>query len=200
MLVGVVAKSGKPLAPTKRLGKVRHLLKEGRAKVLCYDPFTIQLLYETTEYVPVEAALGIDPGASRTPLAVGQHRPGEETCEITYAKEILMRTDISSQLKRRASARRERRSRKTRYRKPRFDNRPKTFCSVCGKNHTPKLWKKKKRRNGRGYKWISNGRASVCRKCRHERANEKGGYDADIILNPTLRNKLSLPMAEARGF
>lgn len=195
MFINVVSKSGKPLAPTKRPGRVRHLLREGKAKIICYDPFTIQLLYETTEYVPVEAALGIDPGASRTPLAVEQHRPGEETCEITYAKEILMRTDISSQLKRRANARRERRGRR-RYRKPRFDNRPKTVCSICGKNHTPKLWKKKKRRNGRGYKWISNGRASVCRKCRHERANEKGGHDTDIILNPTLRSKVETVVRE----
>ncbi|MGB9887093.1 MAG: RNA-guided endonuclease IscB [Moorellales bacterium] len=196
MLINVVSKSGKPLAPTRRPGRVRHLLKEGNAKIICYDPFTIQLLYETTEYVPVEAALGIDPGASRTSLAVGQHKPDEETCEITYAKEILMRTDISSQLKRRAEARRERRGRKTRYRKPRFDNRLKTLCSICGKNHTPKLWKKVKRKNGKGHKWVSNGRASVCRKCRHERKDEKGKHDTDIILNPTLRNKVETIMRE----
>ena len=31
--VFVVSKSGKPLMPTKRLGKVRRLLKSGKAKV-----------------------------------------------------------------------------------------------------------------------------------------------------------------------
>ena len=31
--VYVVSKSGKPLMPTKRLGKVRRLLKSGKAKV-----------------------------------------------------------------------------------------------------------------------------------------------------------------------
>lgn len=189
MFVHVVSKTGKPLAPTKRLGKVRRLLKEGRAKIFCYDPFTIQLTYDTTEYVPVEATLGIDPGANDTPLAAEQHKPGARTCEITYAKEILLRDDISDHLKRRAAARRERRSR-LRYRKPRFDNRPKTYCSVCGKNHAPKLWKKVKRKNGKSYKWVSNGRASVCRKCRHEHPSAKGGHDTDIILNPTLRNKV----------
>ncbi|MEW5899586.1 MAG: RRXRR domain-containing protein [Bacillota bacterium] len=151
MFVNVVSKTGKPLAPTKRLGKVRHLLKEGRAKIFCYEPFTIQLTYETTEYVPVEVNLGVDPGANDTPLAAEQHKPDAKTCEITYAKEILMRTDISDHLKHRAAARGERRGR-LRYRKPRFDNRPKTYCSVCGKNHTPKLWVKKKRKNGKGYK------------------------------------------------
>ena len=48
--VFVVSKSGKPLMPTKRLGKVRRLLKSGKAKVFRYEPFTIQSVYETTEY------------------------------------------------------------------------------------------------------------------------------------------------------
>ncbi len=43
--VYVVSKSGKPLMPTKRLGKVRRLLKEGKVKVFRYEPFTIQLLH-----------------------------------------------------------------------------------------------------------------------------------------------------------
>jgi hypothetical protein len=195
MLVNVVSRSGKPLAPTRRLGKVRHLLKEGKAKVFCYEPFTIQLTYKTTEYVPVEVNLGIDPGANNTPLAAEQHKPDSATCEITYAKEILMRTDISTQLKHRANARRERRGRK-RYRKPRFDNRPKTYCSICGKNHTPKLWKKVKRKNGKSYKWVSNGRASICRKCQHEHPNAKGKHDTDIVLNPTLWNKVETIVGE----
>ena len=59
--VYVVAKSGKPLMPTKRLGKVRRLLKSGKAKVFRYEPFTIQLLYETTEYTQ-EVTLGVDAG------------------------------------------------------------------------------------------------------------------------------------------
>lgn len=195
MLINVVSKSGKPLAPTKRPGRVRHLLKEGKARIFCYDPFTIQLTYESTEFVPVEVTVGIGPGSNDTPIASGQHRLDSNTCEITYAKEVLMRTDISTQLKRRANARREMRGR-LRYRKPRFDNRPKTVCSVCGKNHTPKLWKKVKRKNGNSYKNVSNGRASICRKCRHERPGEKGKHDTDKILNPTLRNKLDTIVRE----
>ncbi|MCL6477073.1 MAG: HNH endonuclease [Peptococcaceae bacterium] len=195
MFINVVSKSGKPLAPTKRPGRVRRLLKEGKARIFCYDPFTIQLTYDTTEYVPVEAGIGIDPGSSNTPIASEQHESGAKICEITYVKEVLMRTDISTQLKRRANARRERRGR-LRYRKPRFQNRPKTYCSVCGKNHTPKLWKKVKRKNGNSYKWVSNSRASICRKCQHERPGEKGKHDTDIILNPTLRNKVDTIVRE----
>ena len=48
--VVVVSKSGKPLMPTKRLGKVRRLLKSGKAKVFRYEPFMLQSVYETIEY------------------------------------------------------------------------------------------------------------------------------------------------------
>ena len=34
--------------PTERFGKVRRLLKNGLAHVVCRIPFTIQLDYETT--------------------------------------------------------------------------------------------------------------------------------------------------------
>ena len=45
-LVYVLNKDGLPLMPTHKLGKVRHLLKEGRAKIIKRNPFTIQLNYE----------------------------------------------------------------------------------------------------------------------------------------------------------
>ena len=50
-LVYVLNKNNKPLMPTKRFGKVRHLLKEGKAKVTKREPFTIKLLYDSTNYV-----------------------------------------------------------------------------------------------------------------------------------------------------
>ena len=192
----VISASGKPLAPTRRPGRVRHLLKNGKARIYCYEPFTIQLLYVSTELVPIEMTLGIDPGSSDTPMAVEEHESGVETCNIVYVKEILLRTDISAQLKRRSDARGNRRKRTTRYRKRRFQNRIKSVCSVCGTNHTPKVWKKKKRKDGKGHKKVSNGRAAVCRKCQHERSNEKGKHDTDKILNPTLQNKVDTIIAE----
>ncbi|MFN3328580.1 MAG: RRXRR domain-containing protein, partial [Fervidobacterium pennivorans] len=61
-MVFVISKDGKPLMPTKRHGRVRRLLKQGLAKVVNREPFTIQLLYETTNYTqPV--TVGIDIGS-----------------------------------------------------------------------------------------------------------------------------------------
>ena len=45
-LVYVLNKDGLPLMPTHKLGKVRHLLKEGRAKIVKRNPFTIKLNYD----------------------------------------------------------------------------------------------------------------------------------------------------------
>jgi len=45
-VVYVLGKNGEHLAPTTRCGHVRCLLKEGKAKVVSTNPFTIQLLYE----------------------------------------------------------------------------------------------------------------------------------------------------------
>ena len=60
-MVYVISKSGKPLMPTNRHGKVRIWLKNKLAKVVQNKPFTIQLLYDTKEYTqPV--SLGIDSG------------------------------------------------------------------------------------------------------------------------------------------
>lgn len=50
-MVYVLSKDGKPLMPTERHGKVRRLLKEKKAKVVNRTPFTIQLLYDSTEFV-----------------------------------------------------------------------------------------------------------------------------------------------------
>ena len=60
-MVYVLSKEGKPLMPTKRHGKVKHMLRRGEAVVVKVKPFTIQLTYETSEYTqPV--TLGMDSG------------------------------------------------------------------------------------------------------------------------------------------
>lgn len=46
--VYVLDKNGSPLMPTSRCGKVRRLLNRGEARVIRREPFTIQLLKETT--------------------------------------------------------------------------------------------------------------------------------------------------------
>lgn len=49
-MVYVLDINGQPLMPTNRHGKIKHLLKQGKAKVVRRCPFTIKLLYESTAY------------------------------------------------------------------------------------------------------------------------------------------------------
>lgn len=102
--------------PTGRSGKVRRMLHDGKAVVVRREPFTIQLLYETTGFIqPV--SLGVDAGTKHVGLSATT-----EAMEL-FSAEVQLRTDIVKLLAQRREARRTRRNRKTRYRKPRFDNR-----------------------------------------------------------------------------
>ena len=67
-MVYVLNKDGEPLMPTERHGKVRRMLKEGKAKVVRREPFTIQLLYETTNYTQ-DITLGVDAGSKHIGLS-----------------------------------------------------------------------------------------------------------------------------------
>ena len=59
----VLDTDGTPLAPTHRHKHTRMLLKNGQAKVVCYRPYTIQLLYESeTPRVVPQLIAGQDPG------------------------------------------------------------------------------------------------------------------------------------------
>ena len=115
-MVYVLDKDGKPLMPTERHGKVRRLLREGQAHVVRLQPFTIQLDYESTTYKQ-EVSLGIDAGS----VHIGVSATTEK--KELFAAEVVLRTDIVKKLANRLEMRRTRRSRKTRYRKPRFNNR-----------------------------------------------------------------------------
>ena len=117
MVVYVLSKSGKKLMPTRRYGKVRRLLKTGKARVISRRPFAIQLLYNTTEYVQ-DITVGIDPGKT-----IGFAIINKQAGKVIQKGEIRLRDNISRLLRQRAEYRRGRRYRKTRYRKPRFLNR-----------------------------------------------------------------------------
>ena len=115
-MVYIISKDGKPLMPTKRHGKVRRLLKQGLAKVVRREPFTIQLLYDTTTYTqPV--TVGVDIGSK----VVGVSAITEK--QELFSSEIELRQDIRKLLLKRREYRRFRRYRKRRYRKSRFLNR-----------------------------------------------------------------------------
>lgn len=115
-MVYVLNKEGEPLMPTERHGKVRRMLKEGKAKVVRREPFTIQLLYETTNYTQ-EITLGVDAGSKHIGMSASTEK------KELYAGQVELRTDIVENLSTRREARRSRRGRKTRYRAPRFNNR-----------------------------------------------------------------------------
>ena len=103
--------------PTTRLGKVYRLLKTQKAHIVSYEPFTIQLDYEPDTQVIQPMTLGADSGAIHSGYSVAnEHRE-------YYSAEVIARNDISNRLSDRRMYRQSRRSRKTRYRQPRFKNR-----------------------------------------------------------------------------
>lgn len=115
-MVYVISYTGKALMPTNHHGKVKHLLREGKARVVRREPFTIQLLYDSKEYTqPI--TLGVDAGTTHVGLSATT-----ESNEL-FAAEVTLRRNIQELMSTRREARRIRRFRKTRYRAPRFDNR-----------------------------------------------------------------------------
>ena len=115
-MVYVLSIDGQPLMPTDRHGKVRHLLKDGRAEVVKCCPFTIRLLYDSTHYTQ-DIVLGVDAGSKHIGLS------GTTETKELYASDVELRNDIVDLISTRRQNRRFRRNRKTRYRKARFLNR-----------------------------------------------------------------------------
>lgn len=114
-MVYVINKQGQVLMPTERFGKVRRLLKNSLAHVVCRIPFTIQLDYDTTDYTqPV--SLGVDAGSKHIGISATTSE------KELYAADVELRNDIVDKLSTRRELRRTRRSR-LRYRKARFNNR-----------------------------------------------------------------------------
>lgn len=115
MRVFVVNMRGKALMPTTQR-KARILLKEKKAKIYKYEPFTIQLLFPTGESKQ-EAEIGIDTGSKHIGFAMTSNE------KVLLKGKVELRQDVNSNLTIRAEQRRNRRQRKTRYRKVRFQNR-----------------------------------------------------------------------------
>ena len=100
--------------------KARKLLKQGKAKAVKREPFTIQLLYATGE-TKQDITLGVDAGSKIIGLSATTDK------QELFSAEVELRNDIVDLLSTRREFRRTRRNR-LRYRKPRFLNR------VCSKN------------------------------------------------------------------
>ena len=67
--VYIISKNGERLMPTVRYGHVRHLLKDGKAIVFSRHPFTIQLTYDTSEFVQ-SIEIGVDSGYEHVGVSV----------------------------------------------------------------------------------------------------------------------------------
>lgn len=106
---------GQALMPTTQR-HARILLKQGKAKIVKYNPFTIQLKYPTGE-AKQDIHLGVDTGSENIGIAI------TSGTKVLYKAVVKLRQDVSQLIKLRSIYRRSRRSRKTRYRAPRFLNR-----------------------------------------------------------------------------
>lgn len=110
---------GDPLMPCTQK-KARILLKEGKAVIYKYDPFTIQLTYATGE-TKQDCHIGIDTGSKHIGMAITSEN------KVLFKGEIELRQDVKSNIDTKHIYRRSRRNRKTRYRQPRFLNRKKSM-------------------------------------------------------------------------
>jgi 5-methylcytosine-specific restriction endonuclease McrA len=119
-MVYVISKQGQPLMPCSKHGKVKWLLKLGKAKVVRRCPFTIQLTYDCPNYRQ-EVVLGQDTGSKHIGTACIAND------KVLYQSQVELNDQIKAKMDRRRNYRRLRRNRKTRYRKPRFLNRKKSI-------------------------------------------------------------------------
>lgn len=115
MRIFVMNMRGDPLMPCTQK-KARILLKEGKAVIYKYDPFTIQLTYATGE-TKQDCHIGIDTGSKHIGMAITSEN------KVLFKGEIELRQDVKSNIDTKHIYRRSRRNCKTRYRQPRFLNR-----------------------------------------------------------------------------
>lgn len=115
-MVYILSKNGQPIMPTRNHGRVRLLLKSGKAKVVRTTPFTIQLTGTSKTFVQ-EVILGVDAGSKHVGLSAATEK------QEVFAAELRPRNDVTGLMSARRELRHSRRNRTTRYRKARFDNR-----------------------------------------------------------------------------
>ncbi len=114
-MVFVLSKNKRPLAPTSN-AKARILLKRGKAVIHSLYPFVIRLKEHKETIQRFEIKL--DPGASVTGVAIVDSKKALFFFELIHRGKVIKKA-----LDTRRAIRRNRRSRNTRYRAPRFNNR-----------------------------------------------------------------------------
>lgn len=116
-MVYVLNIQGKPIMPCKE-AKARKLLKQNKARISKYEPFTIQLLFECENQIQ-EVSLGVDAGSKHIGISATTEK------QVLYEADVELRNDIVNKLSLRKETRRTRRNR-LRYRPARFNNRVKS--------------------------------------------------------------------------
>ena len=134
--VFVLDNKKKPLAPcTPR--RARNLLSNKKAAVFKYYPFTI-ILKERCGGNTQPISFKIDPGSKTTGIAIVSHNQNGK--KVIWAANLNHRGyKISEALQKRRAIRRSRRSRKTRYRKPKWTNAM-SKKQLTHINQRPKGW------------------------------------------------------------
>lgn len=117
-MIYVRSKEGSVLMPTERGGRIGYLLRHGKAHVVSRVPFVVQLDYDSTTYTQ-DVSLGIDAGSKHIGVSASSEK------KELFAAQVELRSDIVKLISIRRELRQNRRNRKTRYRKARFDNRKK---------------------------------------------------------------------------
>lgn len=148
--------------------KARLLLKEGKAKIYKYNPFTIQLTYTTGETKQF-CNIGIDTGSKHIGLAITSEN------KVLFKGEVELRQDVKSNLDTKRMYRRDRRNRKTRYRQSRFLNRKRN-----DKWLPPSL----ENRINHTYRWIDELTSLVPNATLHI---EVGKFDTAKMINPDIQ-------------
>src|SRR3990172_205301 len=140
MQVFVLDSNKKPLTPC-HAAIARKLLRDGKASILRFKPFTIILKREAND--PRLLRLKIDPGSKVTGFAIVD----DLAKRIIYAAELEHRGQkIKHDLDARRAQRRSRRNRKTRYSQSRFLNRRSAISeghkapSLLHRVHTVETW------------------------------------------------------------
>ena len=88
MVVYVLDRGGKPLMPTERTAWVAYALKHREAKVVRREPFTIQLLRDSTDYLQA-VTLGVDVGSRHIGLSATTEK------KELYSAQVELRDDVS---------------------------------------------------------------------------------------------------------
>jgi 5-methylcytosine-specific restriction endonuclease McrA len=167
----VLDKNRQPLMPCPR-HRAKELLRKGRAAIYRREPFTI-ILKDREGGALQEIELKTDPGSRTTGIALVA--PYQRGNTVIWAGELQHRAlAIRKGLEKRRTLRRSRRSRKTRYRPARFDNRTRPLGwlppSLCSRVDNVYQWA------GRLCRWAPVTRIAI----------ETVRFDLQRIVNPEI--------------